>query len=113
MEKGDALYGETADFIIVSTLNHICFSMPLSFFYYRMTLIFVQINIYADFPLLLCSAMELALSLEKLVNEKLLNVHSVMALYFSAFGYDYFCLSHNFLFPEELTIFLSLVVKAN
>ncbi|KAG4922178.1 hypothetical protein JHK86_050991 [Glycine max] len=30
-------------------------------------------------------AMELALSLEKLVNEKLLNVHSVMPLYFSAF----------------------------
>lgn len=98
MEKGDALYGEIADFIIVSTLNHICFSMPLSFFYYRMTLIFVQINIYADFPLLLCSAMELALSLEKLVNEKLLNVHSVMPLYFSAFGYYYFCISLIFYF---------------
>lgn len=52
--------------------------------------------VYADilllcFPLLLVSAMELALSLEKLTNEKLLNVHSVMPLYTSlAFGFNFF-----------------------
>ncbi|KAL2330679.1 hypothetical protein Fmac_018260 [Flemingia macrophylla] len=34
------------------------------------------------------SSMELALSLEKLVNEKLLNVHSVMPLHFSSFVAD-------------------------
>jgi len=64
-------------------------------------LICYQLNIYADFPLLLCSAMELALSLEKLVNEKLRNVHSVMHLYFSAFGFVFLLI----VFPLELKLF--------
>jgi len=45
--------------------------------------------------------MELALSLEKLVNEKLRNVHSVMHLYFSAFGFVFLLI----VFPLELKLF--------
>lgn len=40
------------------------------------------------------SAMELALSLEKLTNEKLLNVHSVMPLYLFSFVLQIFVASH-------------------
>lgn len=64
------------------------------------TLLFPSYSPYADsffffslsiFTLLwFDSAMELALSLEKLVNEKLLNLHSVMPLCLSSFGLNCF-----------------------
>jgi len=72
-----------------------CFNDSVMFWCIVWFLICCQWNIYVDFPLFFCLAMELALSLEKLVNEKLRSVHSVMRLYFSAFG---FCFSVNYFF---------------
>ncbi|GAY32104.1 hypothetical protein CUMW_000630 [Citrus unshiu] len=76
-EKGDALYGKFSG--LTAALNHLIYSISRLKSYNVILLVMVRSNVNPDFDVLwlVDSAMELALSLEKLTNEKLLSLRSV------------------------------------
>lgn len=88
VEKGDALYGTFSFFSIAQSflyMNILIFCLSISIFRlvvmsYILGGTMICFDLCLLFSFLHDPAMELALSLEKLTNEKLLNVHSVMPL---------------------------------